>query len=99
MAATQGCIRVRQQDRTVYFQVEGWGTMQRSLSFRFFAERCLAQGAAALRVDLRHCTYLGSTFLGMLIGLKRAASSLGQDSFALVIGENDSFQPFSAATT
>src|SRR5262249_42910507 len=44
----------------------------------------LSEGIAALRVDLRRCTYMDSTFLGTLLFLKRAVDRHGQSEFALV---------------
>jgi anti-anti-sigma regulatory factor len=84
MAAQDGCVRVQRHDGTVTFRVEGWGTMKQSLPFRRVAERCLADGAAALHIDLRACTYLDSTFLGTLLAVKRAADRQRQGTFALV---------------
>jgi anti-anti-sigma factor len=83
MAAPNGAVRVRHQDQAVTFQVLGWGTMRQSLCFRRCAEQALAAGVQSVRVDLRHCTYLDSTFLGTLVTLQRAACRLGR-KFALV---------------
>ncbi len=84
MAAPQGIVRVHQHEQTVMFQVEGWTTMNQSLSFRRCAEQYLAAGAATLWVDLRHCTFMDSTFIGTLLFLKRTAHQQEQGSFALV---------------
>jgi len=84
MTATQGSVRVRRDEQTVIFQVEGWGRMSHSLPLRRFAEQALAAGATSLRVDLRRCTHMDSTFLGTLLQLKREAERRGQGDFALV---------------
>jgi anti-anti-sigma factor len=39
---------------------------------RRFSEQFLNEGVTTLRIDLRHCTYLDSTFLGTLLILRRA---------------------------
>jgi len=57
----------------VYFQVHGSGCMADSLPFRRFAESCLNDGATHISVDLRHCCYLDSTFLGTLLQLQKAS--------------------------
>jgi anti-anti-sigma factor len=53
--------------------------MQQALPLRRFAEQCLCEGAGGIRVDLRDCTYLDSTFLGTLLHLRRAARRRGSD--------------------
>ena len=84
MAAPQGSVRVHRHDQTLTFRVEGWGTMAHSLPLRRFAEQNLAEGVSAIRVDLRHCIYMDSTFLGTLLFLKRAVDRRGQGEFALL---------------
>ena len=71
MATPQGTIRVRQDEHTITFQVAGRANMALSPSLRGCAEQGLARGVAVLRVDLRHCSYMDSTFLGTLLCLKR----------------------------
>jgi anti-anti-sigma factor len=68
----------------VTFRVEDRATMTQAHPFRRCAEQSLASGAKVLRVDLRHCTYLDSTFLGTLLCLKRDIDRRGQAEFALV---------------
>jgi anti-anti-sigma factor len=58
--------------------------MNQCLSFRRFAECCLAAGATTLRVDLRRCTFMDSTFMGTLLFLKRAAHQKEKGEFVLV---------------
>jgi anti-anti-sigma factor len=84
MPAPQGVVRVHRHDRTVTFQVEGWTTMNQSLSFRRTAEQHLAGGAADLRIDLRRCTFMDSTFIGTLLYLQRAVARRKESRFVLV---------------
>ena len=84
MPAPQCTIRVHQDDQGVTFRVEGWAAMNHSLPFCHCAEKCLCGGAASLRVDLRQCTYMDSTFLGDLLLLKRDVERRGRGEFALV---------------
>lgn len=72
MAAPQGTIRFCRQSKTVTFRVEGRATMTQSLPMRRCAERLIAEGVTEVRVDLRDCTYVDSTFVGTLLTLKRA---------------------------
>jgi anti-anti-sigma regulatory factor len=58
--------------------------MRQSLPVRQLAEQGLAQGMRVLRIDLRHCTYLDSTFLGTLITLQRAACRMTERRLVLV---------------
>jgi len=84
MAAPQGTVRAREHDKTITFQVMGRATMTHSLPLRRYAEQGLAGGATALRVELRYCVYMDSTFLGTLLNLKRARGREGPVDFALV---------------
>jgi anti-sigma B factor antagonist len=77
MTTPQGTVRFCRERDAPTFQVLGWGTMKQSLAFRRRAEEMLAGGAPSLRVDLRHCTYLDSTFLGTLLTLQRTARCRG----------------------
>src|SRR5262249_39928153 len=72
MATAQGVVRFHQQDRTVTFWVEGRGTMHNSLPMRRCAEHFLAGGTTTVRVDLRDCTYMDSTFLGTILTIRKA---------------------------
>jgi anti-anti-sigma factor len=74
MASQQGSVRVCREAETVTFQVVGWGRMLQSMPVRRFAEMSLADGARELRVDLRRCTYVDSTFLGTLLYLRRTVN-------------------------
>jgi len=84
MATPPSSVRARRQGPTVTFQVEGWGRMTHSLPVRRFAEEALDAGATSLRVDLRRCTHVDSTFLGTLLWLKRTVEQRGQGDFVLL---------------
>jgi anti-anti-sigma regulatory factor len=84
MSTPQGIVHFLRDGQTLDVQVEGWGTMPQSLPIRRLAERCFADGVAVLRMDLRRCTYMDSTFLGTLLFLKRAIDRRGQGQFALI---------------
>jgi anti-anti-sigma regulatory factor len=85
MTARQDLVRFHRDGQTLTFQVKGWGTMTHALPIRRLAEQGLACGATQLRIDLRHCTYMDSTFLGTLIVLLKAVFARGRrDGFALV---------------
>jgi anti-sigma B factor antagonist len=71
MTAPQGTVRFHQRDQTVTFRVEGRGTMPLGLPLRRCAERFVTTGTSQIRVDLRDCSYMDSTFLGTLLTLKK----------------------------
>jgi anti-anti-sigma regulatory factor len=58
--------------------------MTHSLPVRRLAEQGLAAGVTAIRVDLRHCTHMDSTFIGTLLCLQRAVQSRQQATLSLV---------------
>jgi anti-anti-sigma factor len=84
MSPARGVVRVYRDDQALIFQVEGRATMAHSPAVRRLAEQSLARGVRVLRVDLRHSTYLDSTFLGTLLVLKRTVDRQGLAEFTLV---------------
>ncbi len=72
MAIPQGTVRYHQQGLTVTFRVEGRATMANSVPLRRCAERLLGEGSNQVRVDLRDCNYMDSTFLGTLLTINKA---------------------------
>jgi len=84
MAATQGVLRIYVSGTTVTFQIEGPGTVRQGLPLRRLAERCLDGEVAKLRVDLRHCTWMDSTFVGTLLVLLKTVKRRGRGDFAVV---------------
>jgi len=84
MAAQQGNIQVYPHDQTVTFQVQGQATMHHSPAVRRYAEQSLTVDTTALSVDLRHCIYMDSTFLGTLLFLKRLVERREEGAFALI---------------
>jgi len=84
MLAMQGTVSVHQADQTIIFRVDGYGRATNSLPLRRFAEQALAAGPTNLRVDLRRCLHMDSTFIGTLLQLKRTAEKQGQGSLVLL---------------
>ncbi len=84
VAETDCKVRARRDQATVTFQVEGCATMVHSRPLRQFAEQCLEQGATSLRVDLRRCTFMDSTFQGTLLFLNRDADRRANVELALL---------------
>lgn len=84
MAGPQGSIRYLPHGGTVTFRIEGRGTMAQSLPLRRQAEQSFAAGAAGVRIDLRDCTYMDSTFVGTLLNLKKTADRRGPHGFILL---------------
>jgi anti-anti-sigma factor len=59
--------------------------MHQSPAFLRVAARSLAGGVTSLKVDLRECAYMDSTFMGSLLTLKREVEAKGAgNEFALV---------------
>jgi anti-sigma B factor antagonist len=71
MPGAQAKVRYHQDGPAVTFHVEGRATMTQSLPLRRHAERCLETGTTEVRIDLRDCTYMDSTFVGTLLALHK----------------------------
>jgi anti-anti-sigma factor len=84
MANAQGVVRYHRSDPNVSFHVQGRCTMTQATGFRKFAEACLTEGAEVLRIDLRDCTYLDSTFLGTILHLHKTSAARGLGRVVLV---------------
>lgn len=84
MVAPRSSIRVQRLGTILTCQVIGWGTMPKSLSLRKFVECARADGVTEFRVDLRHCFYLDSTFLGTLVFIKRLFDGIGPNRSSLI---------------
>jgi anti-sigma B factor antagonist len=82
MAAPASSIKIADDAQHVTYQVHGWGTIRQSLPLRRHAEQKLAAGCPSVEIDLRHCSYLDSTFLGTMLFLLRACK--GRCKFKLV---------------
>ena len=66
-------LRVGRTASGFLVQVEGWGTLRESPALQEFAVQSLddPRGPSTVVVDLSHCDYLDSTFLGCLVSLHR----------------------------
>ncbi len=84
MAVPQGILRVHQNGPTITFQVEGQATVFLGLPLRRLAEQFRSTAGSILRVDLRRCCWMDSTFLGTLLLLFRSATCHAADSFSLI---------------
>jgi anti-anti-sigma factor len=84
MAATLGVLWVRQDGPHLTFRAEGRATMHHSLPLRQCVEQAACAGTIHVRVDLRDCTYMDSTFLGTLLFLKKMTDKRCLGDFALV---------------
>lgn len=84
MAGSPGSVRFQQIEGHAVFLVEGCPTMPLALALRQSAEQALQQGVKDVRVDLRGCLYMDSTFLGTLLRLQRATRRDTAAHFALI---------------
>lgn len=71
MAGPQGKLFYVRHSATVTFRVEGRGTMALGLPLRQTAEGLLADGVREVRIDLRGCKYMDSTFIGTLLSINK----------------------------
>lgn len=62
-------ILVARSDNLGFIKVVGRGSFQNSGCIKIFYQQLLKEGVHRFIVDLEACTYLDSTFLGILLGL------------------------------
>src|SRR4051812_3280366 len=70
-AAALSSIHVCKIDHVLLFQVKGPGKAGQCPPVRQIVDEALENGVSAIRVDLRHCDYMDSTFIGTLLILRR----------------------------
>jgi anti-anti-sigma factor len=76
---TESCtLAVHRCDGGYLIGVTGKGTVQESRILRDFVSRVLESGAPVV-LDLSHCSYLDSTFLGCIVILDQQAKAAGTD--------------------
>lgn len=73
-----------QHEGVCYVAVVGRATALQCTALRRFVAAALAGGAARVQVDLRHCLYGDSTFLGTLLQFRRQCEALGADALTLL---------------
>jgi anti-sigma B factor antagonist len=61
-----------------FVKVVGRGSFQNSGCLKAFYQQLLKEGVSRFAVDLEACTYLDSTFLGILLGLGLKLKELGK---------------------
>lgn len=84
MAVAAAKVRFFHHPPTLTFHVEGRATMTHSLPLRRHAERGLETGLNQVRIDLRDCTYMDSTFVGTLLALHKQLDGAGQGRLTIV---------------
>ncbi len=62
-------ILVGEQEAVIMVRVKGRGTHQNSYFLKQYLLQCLDENRHLFQIDLSHCTYMDSTFLGMLAGI------------------------------
>jgi anti-anti-sigma factor len=70
-------IRAGDKAAVLTIDVEGPATMMESTAVQDEVSECLLEGVRTLRVDLRDCTAMDSTFSGTLLCLKRQLDKIG----------------------
>lgn len=72
-------IRAHRENAVLTFDVAGPATMMDSPAVHALANEEVATGARSLRIDLRDCTAMDSTFSGTLLALKRRLDEVHGD--------------------
>lgn len=64
-------ILVAQEGTSSFIKVVGRGSFQNAGLVKTYAERVARQGVVSFVIDLQDCSYMDSTFMGVLAGLAR----------------------------
>ncbi len=85
-------LRVGRTASGFFVQVEGRGTLQESPALQEFAVQSLEgpRRPSTLLVDLSHCDYLDSTFLGCLVSLHRKYNRTSPHRFQMAASRDQS---------
>lgn len=69
MSAKRAPFQIAVSGKAVYVRVHGLGSMHTAPTLEGFAKRVIKGGARQFVFDLKKCTGVDSTFMGMLLGL------------------------------
>lgn len=78
------CLRLAECECGILVNIVGRGTMQESPTFHDLVCNCLTVCDGRMHVDLAHCEFLDSTFLGCLIQLHKKWNQTSESRFLLV---------------
>ncbi|MDD2710220.1 MAG: STAS domain-containing protein [Verrucomicrobiae bacterium] len=78
MSEENSGILVGEDENSVVIRIQGRGTYLNSHLLKEYLTYCLGQSCRDIQLDMVNCTYMDSTFLGMLasVGSKNLAHSL-----------------------
>ena len=65
----QNMIEVGELDKKVYIRVTGAGNFKNSSPFKDFFHLMLDRSCTDFMIDLKHCTAMDSTFMGVIAGM------------------------------
>lgn len=65
----ESSIEVSLNKDTAFIRVHGRGTFQNARHVKTFLQKATDQGATTFIFDMKECTHMDSTFMGMLAGL------------------------------
>jgi anti-sigma B factor antagonist len=78
-----GQIQVGLMGKTVMVRVHGRATHQHAQRLREFSSEMVGRGYRLFEVDLGRCTYMDSTFLGVLVGISLQLERSGEGSVSI----------------
>lgn len=70
--------------KDVFVRIEGKGTHVVSQQLREFLIQMIETGFRSFLLDLNHCTYMDSTFLGMLVGVSLRLKAVAPNKISIV---------------
>ncbi|MBX7113161.1 MAG: STAS domain-containing protein [Myxococcaceae bacterium] len=83
MEQPAGQIWVGTLEQTVCVRVQGRATHLHGQPLRDVAREMLSRGFRRVELDLGKCTYMDSTFLGVLVGISMRLEKMGADKVAI----------------
>jgi anti-anti-sigma regulatory factor len=69
---------------SLWLRVESKGCFQNSADLEAFVQEQISSGATKVVIDLRNCTGMDSTFMGVLMSLARRIAKLPQGSMTII---------------
>jgi anti-anti-sigma factor len=78
-----GEVWVGTLNHTIYIRVQGRATHLHGPHLRELAKEMIQRGATRFELDLGLCTYMDSTFLGVLVGISQSLEQAGHPKLAL----------------
>ena len=89
MKSKRAPFEAARSNGALYVKVRGLGSMNNAPTLEAFAEKALGDGVTKLVLDLKRCTGVDSTFMGLILGLSNRLRETGDGSGIVLVNVDE----------